>query len=91
MVKQWATFILSSHSHTECNNILAVSPLNASSLWDKNREEHTVLSSSRNTEPGPDFLRWTADSGDPNPWVEIELSERSSVTGKKINNSINIV
>lgn len=50
-----------------------------------------MLSSSRNTEPGPDFLRWTADSGDPNPWVEIELSERSSVTGKKINNSINIV
>ncbi|KAK5601571.1 hypothetical protein CRENBAI_023947 [Crenichthys baileyi] len=65
----------------ECNNILAVSALNASSFWDKNSQEHTVFSSSRNTESSHDFLPWTADSGDPNPWVEIALAERSTVTG----------
>ncbi|XP_005798560.1 discoidin, CUB and LCCL domain-containing protein 1-like isoform X1 [Xiphophorus maculatus] len=65
----------------ECSNILAVSALNASSFWDKNSQEHTVFSASRNTESSHDFLLWTADHGDPNPWVEIELSERSTVTG----------
>ncbi|MED6289284.1 hypothetical protein CHARACLAT_001270, partial [Characodon lateralis] len=65
----------------ECNNILAVSALNASSFWDKNSQEHTVFSSSRNTESSHDFLPWTADSGDPNPWVEIALAERSTLTG----------
>ncbi|KAM4735953.1 discoidin, CUB and LCCL domain-containing protein 1 isoform 2-T2 [Anableps anableps] len=65
----------------ECNNILTVSALNASSFWDKNSQEHTVFSASRNTESSHDFLLWTADHGDPNPWVEIELAERSTVTG----------
>ncbi|MEQ2228863.1 hypothetical protein ILYODFUR_012973, partial [Ilyodon furcidens] len=65
----------------ECNNILAVSALNASSFWDKNSQEHTVFLSSRNTESSHDFLPWTADSGDPNPWVEIALAERSTLTG----------
>uniref|UniRef100_A0A3B5MAL7 Si:dkey-34d22.1 n=1 Tax=Xiphophorus couchianus TaxID=32473 RepID=A0A3B5MAL7_9TELE len=65
----------------ECSNILAVSALNASSFWDKNSQEHTVFSASRNTESSHDFLLWTADHRDPNPWVEIELSERSTVTG----------
>lgn len=65
----------------ECNNILTVSALNASSFWDKNSQEHTVFSASRNTESSRDFLLWTADHRDPDPWVEIELAERSTVTG----------
>ncbi|XP_007559635.2 discoidin, CUB and LCCL domain-containing protein 1 isoform X1 [Poecilia formosa] len=65
----------------ECSNILAVSALNASSFWDKNSREHTAFSASRNTESSHDFLLWTADHRDPNPWVEIELAERSTVTG----------
>jgi len=32
-------------------------------------------------ESGHDFLHWAADSSDPNPWVEMELGDRSSVTG----------
>ncbi|XP_037532969.1 discoidin, CUB and LCCL domain-containing protein 1 [Nematolebias whitei] len=65
----------------ECNNVLAVSALNASSWWDKNSREHTMFSSSRNVESSRDFLLWTADSNDPNPWLEMELADRSTVTG----------
>ncbi|XP_074538880.1 discoidin, CUB and LCCL domain-containing protein 1 [Halichoeres trimaculatus] len=53
----------------ECKNILSVSSLNASSSWDKKDQEHTK------------FLPWTADSNDPEPWVELELSEKSNITG----------
>uniref|UniRef100_A0A3Q3WDU4 Uncharacterized protein n=1 Tax=Mola mola TaxID=94237 RepID=A0A3Q3WDU4_MOLML len=49
----------------ECNNILSVSDLNASSLWDKNSREYTNM--------GP--------SHDLKPWLELELSDRSTVTG----------
>ncbi|XP_041843249.1 discoidin, CUB and LCCL domain-containing protein 1 isoform X3 [Melanotaenia boesemani] len=65
----------------ECNNILAVSGLNASSFWDKNNQEHRMFSSSKNMEPSHDFLHWTADSSDLKPWVEIELADRSTVAG----------
>ncbi|XP_072250577.1 discoidin, CUB and LCCL domain-containing protein 1 [Leuresthes tenuis] len=65
----------------ECNNILTVSGLNASSFWDKNSQEHRLFSSSRNMESSHDFLHWAADRSDPNPWVEMELGDRSSVTG----------
>ncbi|XP_034552817.1 discoidin, CUB and LCCL domain-containing protein 1 isoform X2 [Notolabrus celidotus] len=53
----------------ECNTILSVSALNASSFWDKKSQEHTM------------FLPWTADSNDQEPWVELELSDRSTITG----------
>ncbi|KAM4567924.1 discoidin, CUB and LCCL domain-containing protein 1 [Fundulus diaphanus] len=65
----------------ECNNILAVSALNASSFWDKTSRGNTVFSSSRNTESRHDSLLWTADSRDLSPWLEIELTERSTVKG----------
>ncbi|XP_017288762.1 discoidin, CUB and LCCL domain-containing protein 1 isoform X2 [Kryptolebias marmoratus] len=65
----------------ECNNILAVSALNASSLSDQNGREHTMSSSSRSTESSRHFLLWTADSGDPNPWLEMELADRNTITG----------
>ncbi|XP_068999193.1 discoidin, CUB and LCCL domain-containing protein 1 isoform X1 [Embiotoca jacksoni] len=65
----------------ECNNILAVSGLNASSFWDKNSPEHRMFWSSRNMDSGHEFLLWAAESNDPNPWVEMELSDRSTITG----------
>uniref|UniRef100_A0A3Q1G0D4 Si:dkey-34d22.1 n=1 Tax=Acanthochromis polyacanthus TaxID=80966 RepID=A0A3Q1G0D4_9TELE len=65
----------------ECNNILAVSGLNASSFWDKNSEEHRMFWSSSNMDTSHEFLLWAAGSSDPNPWVEMELSDRSTVTG----------
>uniref|UniRef100_A0A3P8TRW7 Si:dkey-34d22.1 n=1 Tax=Amphiprion percula TaxID=161767 RepID=A0A3P8TRW7_AMPPE len=65
----------------ECNNILAVSGLNASSFWDKNSDEHRMFWSSSNMDTSHEFLLWAAGSTDPNPWVEMELSDRSTVTG----------
>ncbi|XP_015804448.3 discoidin, CUB and LCCL domain-containing protein 1 [Nothobranchius furzeri] len=65
----------------ECNNILRVSGLNASSYWDKTSQEHPMSSSSRSVESSHGFLLWTADTNDPNPWVELELAERSMITG----------
>ncbi|KAM3613581.1 uncharacterized protein V6R79_001788 [Siganus canaliculatus] len=59
----------------ECNNILSVSGLNASSLSEKNSPEHAMFWSTRN------FMSWTAEGDDPDPWVELELSDRSTVTG----------
>ncbi|XP_011471636.1 discoidin, CUB and LCCL domain-containing protein 1 isoform X2 [Oryzias latipes] len=61
----------------ECNSILPVSGLNASSFWDKDGQKHRTFPSSTNM----DVLLWTADSSDPNPWLEIELLDRSNVTG----------
>ncbi|XP_030250152.1 discoidin, CUB and LCCL domain-containing protein 1 isoform X2 [Sparus aurata] len=58
----------------ECNNILSVSGLNASSFRDKTSQENSVVLSSRN-------IPWAAGSNDPNPWVELELSDRSTITG----------
>uniref|UniRef100_A0A1A7XFX1 Discoidin, CUB and LCCL domain containing 1 n=1 Tax=Iconisemion striatum TaxID=60296 RepID=A0A1A7XFX1_9TELE len=65
----------------ECNNILRVSGLNASSYWDKTSQEHTMSSSSRTVESSHGFLLWTAGTNDQNPWVELELAERSTITG----------
>lgn len=76
--------ILSSGPQTECNNILSVAGLNASSFRNRNRQEHTVFWSSRNMDSSHDFLPWAADGNDPNPWVELELSDRSTVAGKNV-------
>uniref|UniRef100_UPI0037E72EBC discoidin, CUB and LCCL domain-containing protein 1 isoform X2 n=1 Tax=Semicossyphus pulcher TaxID=241346 RepID=UPI0037E72EBC len=65
----------------ECNNILSVSGLNASSFRDKTSQEHTTFWSSRNMGSSHEFLPWAADSNDADPWVELELSERSTITG----------
>ncbi|XP_029958522.1 discoidin, CUB and LCCL domain-containing protein 1 [Salarias fasciatus] len=65
----------------ECKNILPVSGLNASSFWDKNGAEHRMFWSPRNMDRSHEFLLWAADSADPNPWVEMELSDRSTITG----------
>ncbi|XP_070692243.1 discoidin, CUB and LCCL domain-containing protein 1 isoform X3 [Pempheris klunzingeri] len=65
----------------ECSNIQSVSGLNASSVWDRNSQEHTKFWSSRNMGSSQEFLPWAAGSNDPNPWVELELSDRRTVTG----------
>uniref|UniRef100_I3JHY3 Si:dkey-34d22.1 n=1 Tax=Oreochromis niloticus TaxID=8128 RepID=I3JHY3_ORENI len=65
----------------ECNNNLAVSALNASSFADKNSQEQTKSWNSRNNDFSHNFLLWTADSSDQSPWVEMELSDRSTITG----------
>ncbi|XP_018542336.1 discoidin, CUB and LCCL domain-containing protein 1 [Lates calcarifer] len=65
----------------ECNNILAVSGFNASSFWNKNSQEQRVFSSSRSMDSYNEFLPWVADSNDPNPWIELELSDRNNITG----------
>nr|XP_019948251.1 PREDICTED: discoidin, CUB and LCCL domain-containing protein 1-like isoform X1 [Paralichthys olivaceus] len=50
----------------ECKNILPVSGLNSSTFWNINSHE---------------FPFWTAENNDANPWVELELSDRSTITG----------
>lgn len=65
----------------ECNNILSVTGLNASSFWDKNSQSYTKFWSSRNMDSSHEFLPWAADGDDPSPWVELGLSDRSSITG----------
>lgn len=70
-------------SRTECNNILSVSGLNASSFWDTNSQEHAMFWSSRNMGSSHDFQPWAAGRTDLNPWVELQLSDRSTITGKK--------
>lgn len=41
-----------------------------------------MFGSSRNMEPSQEPQTWTADSDDLKPWVELELSDRSNITGK---------
>ncbi|XP_026149927.1 discoidin, CUB and LCCL domain-containing protein 1 isoform X2 [Mastacembelus armatus] len=66
---------------TECNSVLAVSGLNASSFGNKNSQEHRMFWSSRNMDSTRGFLPWSADSNDPNPWVELELRDKNTITG----------
>ncbi|XP_026149928.1 discoidin, CUB and LCCL domain-containing protein 1 isoform X3 [Mastacembelus armatus] len=65
----------------ECNSVLAVSGLNASSFGNKNSQEHRMFWSSRNMDSTRGFLPWSADSNDPNPWVELELRDKNTITG----------
>lgn len=83
-VKPFHWPLLSSDPRTDCNNILRVSGLNASSFWDKNSQEHRMFWSSTNTGSGQDLQPWSAGGDDQNPWVELELSDRSSITGKNV-------
>ncbi|KAL6109020.1 uncharacterized protein ACO6RY_12238 [Pungitius sinensis] len=65
----------------DCNNILKVSGLNASSLWDEDSQGHAMSWSSRNIDSSNEFLPWAAGGNDVNPWVELGLSDRSTITG----------
>ncbi|XP_039974007.1 discoidin, CUB and LCCL domain-containing protein 1 isoform X2 [Xiphias gladius] len=65
----------------ECHKVLAVSGINASSFWNKSSQEHRMAWSSRNMDSSHEFVPWAADSNDPKPWVELELSDRYTITG----------
>ncbi|KAM8870120.1 discoidin, CUB and LCCL domain-containing protein 1 isoform 2-T2 [Spinachia spinachia] len=65
----------------DCNNILKVSRLNASSLWDEDSRGQTKSWSSSNSHSSNESLRWAAGGNDVNPWVELGLSDRSTITG----------
>ncbi|XP_061631411.1 discoidin, CUB and LCCL domain-containing protein 1 isoform X1 [Phyllopteryx taeniolatus] len=65
----------------ECNNILAVHGLNASSFGDKESREHKMSWSTRSVHSEHEGLVWTAQWDDPSPWVEFGLPDKSSITG----------
>ncbi|KAM4633619.1 discoidin, CUB and LCCL domain-containing protein 1 isoform 2-T2 [Polymixia lowei] len=65
-----------------CNSNLAVSGLNASSFWEKmDSRGQRMYWSPRNMDSGSQFPPWAADSNDQNPWLELELIDKSNVTG----------
>ncbi|XP_077431533.1 discoidin, CUB and LCCL domain-containing protein 1 isoform X2 [Vanacampus margaritifer] len=65
----------------ECNNILAVYGLNASSFEDRESQAHKFSWSTRTVHSGHEGLVWTAGWNDPSPWVELGLTDKSSITG----------
>ncbi|XP_075868681.1 discoidin, CUB and LCCL domain-containing protein 1 [Nelusetta ayraudi] len=65
----------------ECNNILSVSGLNASSFWEKNIPGLGTFWSSASSGSSRDLQPWSAGVDDPSPWLELELRDRSSITG----------
>ncbi|XP_038833417.1 discoidin, CUB and LCCL domain-containing protein 1 isoform X1 [Salvelinus namaycush] len=66
----------------ECNDELTVSGFNASSIWrEVNRLGQLVLWSPKNTDAEGQLLPWASDGSDREPWLELELTDKSSVTG----------
>nr|XP_057940312.1 discoidin, CUB and LCCL domain-containing protein 1 [Doryrhamphus excisus] len=65
----------------ECKNILAVYALNASSFGEKDSQEHKMSWSVRNMDSGQEVLYWSAGVGDAHPWVELGLTDKSTITG----------
>ncbi|XP_016132129.1 discoidin, CUB and LCCL domain-containing protein 1-like [Sinocyclocheilus grahami] len=63
--------------HRECDRELTVVAYNTSSVW----EEVNRLGQRVSWSPGHEGSQWAASSGDQQPWMEIELWNRSSVTG----------
>ncbi|XP_036394914.1 discoidin, CUB and LCCL domain-containing protein 1 isoform X2 [Megalops cyprinoides] len=68
--------------HRECDSQLPVLAYNASSHWEKvDSLGRRILWTPGNKDFAGQDLPWVADSDDPEPWLEIELRDRSSVTG----------
>lgn len=63
----------------ECDRELTVVAYNTSSVW----EEVNRLGQKVTWAPGHEDSQWAASSGDQQPWVELELWNRSSVTGQR--------
>ncbi|XP_056619238.1 discoidin, CUB and LCCL domain-containing protein 1 [Triplophysa dalaica] len=62
--------------HRECDTELTVLTYNSSSVWmEVNREGQDVSWS------GKGVYQWAASSDDQQPWLELELGNKSSVTG----------
>ncbi|KAJ3598069.1 hypothetical protein NHX12_001583 [Muraenolepis orangiensis] len=66
----------------ECNSNLTVSLVNASSFWERasGRGESASRRPGRVKAASPSET-WTADRDDQNPWVELDLGDKSTVTG----------
>lgn len=63
-------------SCTECDTELTVLTYNSSSVWmEVNRQGQEVSWS------GKGGSQWAASSDDQQPWLELELGNKSSVTG----------
>ncbi|XP_057689554.1 discoidin, CUB and LCCL domain-containing protein 1 isoform X2 [Corythoichthys intestinalis] len=65
----------------ECNKILAVYGLNASSFGNQESHEYKLSWSGRNVHSGHEGLIWTAKWDDLSPWVELGLTDKSIITG----------
>uniref|UniRef100_A0A8C1IVH0 Si:dkey-34d22.1 n=1 Tax=Cyprinus carpio TaxID=7962 RepID=A0A8C1IVH0_CYPCA len=65
--------------HRECDRELTVVAYNTSSVW----EEVNRLGQRVSWSPGHGGSQWAASSGDQQPWMEIELWNKSSVTGQR--------
>lgn len=63
----------------ECDRELTVVAYNTSSVW----EEVNRLGQKVSWSPGHEDSQWAASSGDQQPWMELELWNRSSVTGQR--------
>ncbi|KAJ8290214.1 hypothetical protein GJAV_G00010040 [Gymnothorax javanicus] len=68
--------------HKDCDTVLPVHSYNSSSSW----EEVDSLGRRRLWSPGNrnskgEFLPWVAERNDMEPWLQLELLERSSITG----------
>ncbi|KAG9332054.1 hypothetical protein JZ751_016187 [Albula glossodonta] len=69
--------------HAECDIQLPVLSHNVSTSWEEvDSLGRRILWSPRNKDSRGQALPWVADRGDPEPWLLLELQERSSVTGK---------
>lgn len=64
----------------ECDRELTVVAYNTSSVW----EEVNRLGQKVTWAPGHEDSQWAASSGDQQPWMELELWNRSSVTGQPL-------
>ncbi|KAJ3598068.1 hypothetical protein NHX12_001582 [Muraenolepis orangiensis] len=66
----------------ECNSNLTVSLVNASSFWERasGRGESASRRPGRVKAASPSET-WTADGDDQNPWVELDLGDKRTVTG----------
>ncbi|KAM8826012.1 discoidin, CUB and LCCL domain-containing protein 1 [Synchiropus picturatus] len=61
--------------HQECNDILRIFTSNASSSW------QPTSRSLGNMDVARESVQWTSAGDDSRPWVELGLTDRSSVTG----------
>lgn len=83
-MKPFDWLLLPSAPTTECNNILSVSGLNASSFSEKNIPGLGTFRSSASSGSSRDLQPWSAGGDDPSPWLELELRDRSSITGASV-------
>ncbi|KAJ8289234.1 hypothetical protein COCON_G00018930 [Conger conger] len=68
--------------HKDCNSLLPVHSYNVSSSWEEvDGLDRRRLWSPGNRDSAGEFQPWVADKKDREPWLQLELRERSSITG----------